>query len=484
MSSVIFKRAFDQADITASDGDSALFFHLLYVGEMLTKLVAAGMCAGIQNDQDRHRYRQTYRLVHADSIGGWNQVIDEISAGSTAQFLCSELTAEKRDLTQKVVHGVWQFTAVTSLDACLRLLQQDRPGLPARIEGRAWFWYFAELRNSTRGHGALKPAVCSQLVPLLRTAIETFVRNFSLFKREWAYLHQNLSGKFRVTRISETDDTFGPLKSRTPDKWGYLQDGVYVFFDKPYRVELLFTDADLTDFYFPNGNFRAATFETISYLTSAKRSEPSSAYLDPAMQLPPSATQGLPSLAAVGETFSNLPLQSVGYVRRVALEDEATSAILDLERHPIVTLTGRGGIGKTSLALRVLHDQLNSRKFGAILWFSSRDVDLLTGGPKPVRPHLLNEKDMGLECKALPSDLIQVSQEQKGPEFLSATLFKSPIDDPILFVFDNFETVTSPIELYRWDRYLHSLTQQSTYNNPFPRVQGRLCDRDSRDGRV
>lgn len=457
MSLHFFTQAFEQADIAATDGDVAFFYQLLYAGEMMTKVAVAGICAGIVNDQDRHRYRQIYRLVHADSIGVWTQVLDEVVAGPTAQFLCPELSPERRELTQKVGHGTWQFEAVAGLDSCLRALQPERSGLLAKLEGRSWFWHFVELRNSTRGHGALKPSVCAHLAPRLKTSLEIIAENFSLFERQWAYLHRNLSGKFRVTRISSSDSDFTPLKSRAPNTWGALQDGAYIFLGKPLRVELLFTDADLADLYLPNGNFKAKSFETLSYLTNTKRSEPSTPYLEPSTQLPFSETQGAATLAPTGETFNNLPPLSPSYVRRNGLEAEVRDALVDHERHPIITLTGRGGIGKTSLALRVLHDLLTSKEFGAILWFSSRDVDLLPNGPKPVRPHLLNEKDMGNECKSLLSDLISVDDDQKGADFLANALVSSPICDPILFVFDNFETVTNPVELYQWiDTYVRS----------------------------
>src|SRR5208337_422021 len=193
------------------------------------------------------------------------------------------------------------------------------------------------------------------------------VDNFGLFQRDWVYLHKNLSGKYRVTKMSAKDDAFQPLKSSDPNKWGILADGTYMFAGIPLRIELLYTDPDLTDYFLPNGNFGPKTFEAISYLTNSKQGEPSVPYLIPSTQLPQSETQGSIHLDVKGETFTNLPQPAPGYVQRAELE----SRIFDLltnDRHPIISLIGRGGIGKTSLALHVLQRVAQGARFDAIFW--------------------------------------------------------------------------------------------------------------------
>jgi len=68
--------------------------------------------------------------------------------------------------------------------------------------------------------------------------------------------------------------------------------------------------------------------------------------------------------------------------------------VLLSDRHPVVTLVGRGGIGKTSLALKVLHSIADEDRYFAITWFSARDIELLPEGPKLVTPHVLTPEDM------------------------------------------------------------------------------------------
>ena len=84
-------------------------------------------------------------------------------------------------------------------------------------------------------------------------------------------------------------------------------------------------------------------------------------------------------LHPVGTLWANLPPPPETYIKRVELEDKLI-ALLANDRHPIVTLVGRGGIGKTSVALRVLHEMSASNRFGAMLWFSARDIDLTQAG--------------------------------------------------------------------------------------------------------
>jgi len=58
----VFRRAIKQLEIAQSDGDSAYFTQLLYFGELLSKVTAAALCAGIAYDSDRHRYPKTRSL--------------------------------------------------------------------------------------------------------------------------------------------------------------------------------------------------------------------------------------------------------------------------------------------------------------------------------------------------------------------------------------------------------------------------------------
>ena len=215
----------ERIEVARQDSDTALFFHLLYFGEMILKLTAAGLVAAIGDDRDRHRYRQLYRLVRADGIGEWSTAIDDTLTGPTAQFLTLEARLEQKELTQRNQEGTWQYDSVYLMHRCLEEVEPGRENMPGKIDGRRWYSLFAAFRNKTRGHGATQGALCSKLAPALERSINLIVDNFHLWRRPWAYLYRNLSKKYRVTRLTEQPGPFDYLRSDgTPN----LESGVYV----------------------------------------------------------------------------------------------------------------------------------------------------------------------------------------------------------------------------------------------------------------
>lgn len=443
----------ERLEIARQESDTALFFHLLYFGEMILKLTAGGLVAAIVDDRDRHRYRQLYRLVRADGVGEWSNSIDDILTGPTAQFLTPAAQVEQKELTQRQQEGTWQYDSVYLINCCLEEVDPGREKLPVKIEGRRWFSLFAAFRNKTRGHGATQGALCSKLAQTLERSINLIVDNFQLWRRSWAYLYRNLSKKYRVTRLTELPGPFDYLRS---DGTPILENGVYVQFDSHARVELIFSDPDASDFLFPNGGFSEKKFEQISYISDNRLRGDASAYVVPATELPASETHGLGTLDVQGNCFGNLPPLPTNYVRRPQLEDELFSKLMD-DRHPVITVRGAGGIGKTSLAITVLHRLTHEARYGAILWFSARDIDLLGQGPKDVKPHVLTEDDIAREFAQLIPPSQPIDKNYKASKYLADSLTLTSFGDPILFVFDNFETVRSPASLFSWiDTYIRN----------------------------
>ena len=191
-------------------------------------------------------------------------------------------------------------------------------------------------------------------------------------------------------------------------------------------------------------------YEILSYITNERRRVDGSVFLTPPTALPSSETQGKPALDPQGNLWGNLPEPPAGYIQRPSLEEHLKEAVLH-ERHEIVTLNGPGGIGKTSLALSALWKLVADHKvrFEAVVWFSARDIDLLPGGPRPVRPHGLSIDDFANEFSQLMEPAARNTRGFKSVEYLSSALTHAPLG-PTIFVFDNFETVVSPAELFRW----------------------------------
>jgi hypothetical protein len=295
----------ERVERARADSDVAFFNDLLLLGEVLLKLTVSTFIAAINDETNRYRYRHCHRLVRADGFGEWNSVLDDVLTGPSANYMVQEANVIARSLTQKLGHETWQHQCATLLNRCLQQLASiKRDAVPAKVPGKRWFADLVELRNKTRGHGAVSVGVASALASLLEQALRLYCDNCPFLPRPWAFLHQNLSGKYRVSRISADSAPFESLKNIAGP---HLPDGVYIYLDQPRRVELLHSDPDQLDFYFPNGAFDGTRYELLSYITGNTTYADAAPYSAPAQPLPESATQGRAYLDIQGNTFSNAP---------------------------------------------------------------------------------------------------------------------------------------------------------------------------------
>jgi hypothetical protein len=234
------------------------------------------------------------------------------------------------------------------------------------------------------------------------------------------------------------------------DKSTSLPDGVYVNFGQPVRIELVESTVDVIEFFYPNGHFRGKKMEWISYISGTRKELDGTAYLAPATELPKSHTEGGRSMRVVGRCFANLRPRPTDYINRFELEADLERALSN-DRHPVITLVGRGGIGKTSLALHILHKLAGaeSDRFLGIIWLSARDIDLLPTGAKLVKPAVLSVKDIarGIVTLLQPKE---ATDSNFDSEKYVARVLRSYGDDALLIVFDNFETVQQPLDVFNW----------------------------------
>lgn len=440
-------RMLERAEVAMQDSDTAYFLELLYLGEMIIKLLVVEVLAALQEDRERHRYGLEYKLVRANGIGDWAEILDEALTGPPSQHLRVEGRESQRAITTNYGPGdtAWQRSAADLLaEACRCLDSSFEDTSRQRVSLRQWVRAFVWLRNRTRGHGAPKPATLATVCPTLRASLELVIDNAPCFAHTWAVLKRSLSGKYRVSSFGGDREPFAYLTKEVDHS---LADGTYVFLGEPCRARLLFSDPDLSDFMLPNGNFHTESFEVVSYITDERRQEPGHEYMLPAQAQARSETAASP-LDIVGESFTNMPPRREGYVKRAVLEADLVRLLTD-DRHPVITLQGRGGVGKTSLGLEVLHQLADTGDFAAIVWFSARDIDLLPEGPRVVRADVLSIEDVARDFHTLmrPGGS---ARQREAAAYLTDCLSGQDKDGPFVFVFDNFETIRQQGELYSY----------------------------------
>ena len=438
-------RSIDRAEIDKSESDFAYFFALLLVSEAMAKIITLGMVAAVEEDTESNRYRLLHKLVRADGLGEWVDVLQDALSGPASQFLTPDARTERNQLTKRSSKETWQHEAVSYLKKAMEVLEIDAEPVPDRTDIVRWFRLFTELRNKTRGHGATQPANCGEAAQYMMHSVRTIYQNFHLFERQWVFLYRNLSGKYRVTRITDDSSAFDYLRTESTHS---LPNGVYVHFDSHKLLPLLSSDPELNDFFLPNGGFRDKRYEVLSYITDDRKAEDSSPYLNPPHSRE-SETHGFGELITRGRTLSNSPEPAKDYVARLELEDELFDLLMD-DRRPVVTLQGAGGVGKTSSALQVIDRISQEDRFEMVVWFSARDIDLLPYGPRTVRPGIVTHQDVAAQYAQFVLSPEGLSNKKfDRVKFFQEQLGKSD-GGKCLFVFDNFETVQNPLEMFAW----------------------------------
>lgn len=435
-----------RAEKGKNESDHTYFSDLLLVAEAMVKTVVLGMASALVDDKDRNRYRILHRLVHSDGMGDWATALDDIVSGPASQFLLDRAHGVQRELTSLNKEGSWQYDALADLKEALRLLDIEAEDLPVRSDMKRWFRYATRLRNKTRAHGAVPSSKVRGPATLLASSLTTVYANCSLFRLPWVYLYRNISGKYRVTPIAGESHFFDHLKQNSQQQ---LENGVYLWWDLPRKVSLLESTAEIADFFVANGNFGPKKYELLSYASGDRIDGDSSAFSTPPGTLPRSETAAMGELRVKGTCLTNSPDPSTDYVSRPTLEAPLASLLADDRRH-IVTLRGKGGIGKTSLALAVLEEIYKTNRFTSVIWLSARDVDLKPSGPKPVRPDVVSPEDMGQLYAALVLSDDELNAKGFSPRAFLEEQLQSTGTGSTLFVLDNFETTQSSIEMFNW----------------------------------
>lgn len=138
---------------------------------------------------------------------------------------------------------------------------------------------------------------------------------------------------------------------------------------------------------------------------------------------------------SVEETLHNLPIadyEDTGFVRRLGLEKELKRKILG--RHPVVTVLGDGGNGKSALALQTAYNLASSRdhEFDAIAWVTAKSSVLTVGEIGRIKGALTSSLEI--------FDTVADDFAEKGNDPLER-IVRLLTDNTVLLFIDNLETV-------------------------------------------
>lgn len=307
-----------------------------------------------------------------------------------------------------------------------------------------------QIRNKTKGHGALYPDFFQKFNQIYLDVVNAFLENCPLFTWRWLHLSARAN---RMEPRGVSLEGVHPRYMKDAEVAGLRikEDGIYIQSQASPKLfflsDLLKTTQECRSFSFPNGNFNSsdATAENLDYESGRTERYSFSLFASPPVPLPSSETQGLSAIDVQSNVFGNLPALPRDYVARPALENELSEKLCD-QNHEIISLHGHGGMGKTYLALAVAHGLAASTdRFENVIWFSARDLDLRTSGPKAVKPQVVSLSDVfsrygqlfdvGNDAETF-SFVLQGSGDRKLPG--------------TLFIFDNFETMEDLTELHRF----------------------------------
>jgi hypothetical protein len=311
-----------------------------------------------------------------------------------------------------------------------------------------------QIRNKTKAHGAVGPNFFAAANPHYWAVVEFLLVTCPLFSWRWLSVSVRPDGRIRAILLRGM--TPSHLKESEVIALTSLKPGIYFW---PPQAQLplpcstlLRSDRECSSFYLANGHATTSAAEYLDYGTGRTSSQDISDLMRVPAPLPTSETHGLPAFDVQANVFGNLPNLPANYVARVQLENELEKRLRD-RNHSIITLHGRGGIGKTSLALKVAHVLAADTHpaFDCIVWFSARDIDLRDSGPKDVRPAVIDLDAMSRQFGAL--------FEREGSVEAFARALQSPdgiAKNGILFVCDNFETLEGTAQVHEFlDTHTH-----------------------------
>ena len=114
--------------------------------------------AGLEEKSRDHSYRTAYDLVRADGLGTWMSAIEKMTSMPAVSFLPAEFTSAVEWFTRRRSRpeDAWCKDAIRATESILTALGVEC-SKNSRESVRTLVGSLVQIRNKTRGHGALGP---------------------------------------------------------------------------------------------------------------------------------------------------------------------------------------------------------------------------------------------------------------------------------------------------------------------------------------
>jgi hypothetical protein len=422
------------------------FNSLQYLSESLIKYCALVLLSFLQRLDAAKAQGIGYSLTRANGLGDWEQALPAISDASRQAGAPSQLRDILTWFTTKRTGDTdpwFQDSMRTAKDIWARTSDE---GLDLQPSVRGLFTFLAAFRNKTRAHGAKPGSYFAAVNDPFEQVLTTTLSNCPLLVDiQLLWVEPTTDGL--VERVLR-----GPAPTETRRAVLAVGPGLVVALP---AAELAVSFSELLKYepandacYFANGQWRDSdyTTEALDYLTGATTRLHLPQLATAVQTLHKSETAGELALRDGEHAGHNLPGLFPDYVARTELEERLQRLLTD-KTHRIITMRGMGGVGKTSLALRLAR-LLPTRAdcpFLWIVWFSARDIDLTISGPKQRKPDVTDIQDVAEQyCRlfgiaATGLDAIAAFGKQVAEPH-----------EPKLLVMDNFESITNQREAQQY----------------------------------
>ena len=443
-----------------ADSGSAYCDSLLNSCEFIIRHLSALLCASLPHSEagESIRYRTEYELFRTSGIGDWSRHAQQLLAGPNFSLLTKEIPEGglqgSLSIFTRPVKGhedQWIVEVVIAFRNCLRIIGEE-PNTSKSIKLIEFINEFPRLRNKMDAHGAPTSNEKSRIADELEVIVENLIVHVSILQLAIVRVDFSKQSGIRDSRVLDVVGNESPVV-RESLKNGFLpksqESGLFVVLPSGIRrINLLYSETDLLDFFYANGNYKEQhqTAEFLSYVTNGRKRIKCTEWSSVPLGVSESVTAGTRNLRFIGTVLTNLPQVDMSpYVRRPKLEKELIEELSAPYRR-VITLKGIGGVGKTTLALSVVNELCEAEKFDVVIWASARDLDLVEDTSRQVKPSIQSTQDLANLNKSLISQIGNIEPDDALAWF--GRFLGSDEYGRILWVLDNFETLQDTGEVF------------------------------------